>query len=127
MTLESYLAEVAAARFAWGRSDCLTVICDWVELRTGRDLFAAVRGSYRSGLRAAELLAERGGLVSTLTAACARDGFGETPAPQPGDFGLVFLGRPCCALVAPSGRWAVKARAGLWIGSPRVLCAWSLV
>jgi hypothetical protein len=53
LDLVSFLAERRARSFRWGVHDCATLCCDWVRLRTGRDVLAPWRGRYANRVGAA--------------------------------------------------------------------------
>lgn len=125
MLLPEFIAAHSGKPFAWGASDCLLFMCDWVVHRTGRDPASEWRGRWSSGPSAAEILAELGGLERAARAAFAREGFLETSAPAEGDAAVVLLKRPVCAIHV-AGRWAAKGYRGVAVTPAPVLVAWSL-
>lgn len=125
MILSQFIAEHSARPFAWGRSDCLLFMCDWVVEQTGRDPASEWRGRWLSGVAAIEILADLGGLEAAARAAFEREGFAQTDAPNDGDCGIVLLKRPVCAIHI-AGRWAAKGHRGVAVTPAPVLVAWSL-
>ena len=60
--LASFIEERRAAPFAWGLNDCCLFASDWVELCTGVDPAAELRGKYSTALGAARILKQHGGV-----------------------------------------------------------------
>lgn len=64
------LAQFIEARreqpFAWGSNDCCLFGADWIQLCTGLDPAAVLRGTYDSALSGVRVLQKHGGLVGTI-------------------------------------------------------------
>lgn len=67
----AYLAECASRPFQWGVHDCCLFVCDWVNLRLGRDLAREFRGGYTTAIGARRLIDQRGGLETIIADAIA--------------------------------------------------------
>jgi hypothetical protein len=135
MTLPEYLAALARKRFAYGESDCLMILADWVRIRRGVDPAADVRGIYRDEAGCRAVLIARGGLVRCIERALAPLGIGRTATPRHGDIGLVrtFIRRGERAVLRPVGalcvapdRWAVMTDRGLTVACFEPFRAWAL-
>ena len=121
--------------FAWGRADCLLDLADWLMLVTGRDYGAKWRGTYSDADQCRALFRRDGGIVNVLRRDMAAAGLVETTVPKAGDVALVkafavtVSGRrlavfPMGAVMAPSGRWRVRAIVGHLFQSYPVIVAW---
>lgn len=126
MTLTDYLREASGRRFEWGRCDCVTFVCDWIVAQRGVDPAAVFRGQYRSGVKAAENLADNGGIVEAVGKFFAGAGLTATNDPKPGDVGVVSMRRPTCAVYVGGGKWASKGRRGVTITIANPLAVWSV-
>lgn len=58
--LDTHVEAARRTPFAWGRHDCLSFVCDWHRLMTGRDVFASWRGAYDNETGARRLIVEAG-------------------------------------------------------------------
>lgn len=58
--LDEYVEAVKRTPFAWGQLDCITYVCGWHRLMTGRDVYAPWRGKYDSEIGAARLIVATG-------------------------------------------------------------------
>lgn len=127
------LAEALAARadipFVWGQHDCCTLACDIVELLTGVDPMASLRGRYHDEAGAEALLAEAGGLAD-LAARLAREaGLGSChPAfAQRGDVALVEHGNALALGVVAGDAVAVAGPEGTtFLPRETIRAAWSV-
>lgn len=61
--------------FEWGKNDCCLFACDWINLATGIDPAANIRGKYDSALSAARVLGEFGGVQGVAESKCIEHGF----------------------------------------------------
>lgn len=52
--------------FAWGVNDCCLFGADWIQLCTGLDPAATLRGTYDSALSGVRVLENHGGLIGTI-------------------------------------------------------------
>lgn len=89
--LEALVQHVQAEAFRWGHNDCCTFAAQAVQAVTGRDVLPLLPGRWHSARTARTVLRELGGLQR----ACDRF-LGPRIAPalaQPGDIGLVYMGR----------------------------------
>jgi len=100
--LSAYLTKVKNKRFRWGRHDCGLFVNGAVKAVTGRDLFGANAGAYKSKREAAQLLRELG--HGTLTAATTHF-LGEPVHPAKAGRGDVVQAGKAIGIVAASG-WA---------------------
>ena len=128
-----FLIDLAARRFAWGRTDCALVLADWL-LATGRNRDPAehLRGTYATEAECVAVLKANGGLLR-LVARLAKDSLLDRVPPadaQAGSIAVIRHGDPrrhFGAIRAPSGRWAVKCTDGLvMLRNPRVVAAWKV-
>jgi hypothetical protein len=128
LTLPEFLHAEAARRFQLGEADCLTLVADWVLLRTGADPIAHCRG-YRAKAEADALLAGWGGLPRVMGRAARRAGLALTRNPLPGDIAAVALGSVALGAIRTSRGWIMRLDDGL-ASVPRervrVLAAWSV-
>ena len=126
MRLSEYLCAASGRKFEWGRCDCVTFVCDWIVAQRGVDPAASFRGQYRSGLKAAENLADNGGIVEAVGKFFSSAGLAATKTPKPGDVGVVAMMRPTCAIYVGDGKWASKGRRGITVSVASPLAAWSV-
>jgi len=82
--LQLLLRQRAETPFVWGKSDCAIFAFDVVQLLTGRDVVADLRGTYSTAYGAMRVLVDQGGLIGLadkrLGARCAHGG---TDGPPP--------------------------------------------
>ena len=116
MTLGEYLTAQSAARWSWGRVDCVQFGLQWARESTGRPLTAFSAYSGREGAMA--VLETHGGLERIVRDWMVRNGFDPTDTPDDGDIGLAPVerrgegGLAGFSVVIRSGPW--------WIGkTPR--------
>lgn len=64
--LAAYIEERRNVSFVWGSSDCCLFAADWVEMVTGVDPAADLRGKYDSAASAMRLLRKLGGVCGIL-------------------------------------------------------------
>ena len=134
--LATFLRDLAGRPFEYGRTDCGIVIADWL-LATGRNRDAAeeVRGAYHDEESCAAFLKGQGGLarlVGRLLSDVGLERVSKAEA-KPGDVGVVRfvasdgVDRHFGAIMAPSGRWAVKCNDGLvLLRAPKVVAVWGV-
>lgn len=124
--LKDFLASLAREPFAYGRSDCAYVLGRWWELVHGVNPAAGLH--YATRQECLDVLAGHRGLLRLVWSFARSVGAKRTDAPQPGDFAVVrFRGLQFGAILAPSGKWAIKCSDGLYSTSRcRVLMAWSI-
>lgn len=123
--LRAFLAELAARRFAFGRTDCALVLSDWCERVTGQDPAGHLRGAYHDEASCAALLRAHGHLPRLVGRLARQAGARRIDAPEPGDFAVIRRDRWFGAIRTPSGRWAVKCNDGLAAYRDcRVVAAW---
>lgn len=112
--------------FAWGRTDCMLMLADWVVARTGcADPCAAIRGVYRDPVECEKLTGFLSDPVTVMARYAEAAGLRPTETPQRGDIALVqiadwlaapltcgalWLGETVLLRTEERGAWAVKAR-----------------
>lgn len=90
MTLHEFMA--LPHRFRWGGQggdDCTTFLATWISYRLGVDPAADLRGTYRDGQGAHQILESAGGIEAFIARRVTPLGFQRTDAPQDGDIGVV--------------------------------------
>jgi hypothetical protein len=106
--LAAFLAPNLGRKLAWGEFDCCIVMADWVQLCTGFDPMAGVRGTYKGWKQAAKTWKALGGVETAVSAALDRK-FARVPVhrAERGDVCLVQTHhRACtCAVVDTCGVW----------------------
>lgn len=107
--LSRFMVEARTRRFAWGRSDCALLVCDWLVRAADIDPAADVRGRYDTAFGARRALMEMGGYGGFAR----RAGMAATDAPDRGDVGLI-AGRPdVLAICLGGGAWAFQGGGGV--------------
>lgn len=66
--LAAYIDRKRNEPFAWGVNDCCLFGADWIQLCTGLDPAATLRGTYDRALSGVRVLENHGGLVGTIRA-----------------------------------------------------------
>ena len=66
--LAAYIDRKRNESFAWGVNDCCLFGADWIQLCTGLDPAATLRGTYDSALSGVRVLENHGGLIRTIQA-----------------------------------------------------------
>ena len=64
--LAAYIDRKRNEPFAWGVNDCCLFGADWIQLCTGLDPAATLRGTYDSALSGVRVLENHGGLIGTI-------------------------------------------------------------
>jgi hypothetical protein len=67
-TLAAYIDRKRSEPFAWGVNDCCLFGADWIQLCTGLDPAATLRGTYDRALSGVRVLEKHGGLIGTIQA-----------------------------------------------------------
>lgn len=127
--LRSFLRDCAEKRCALGQHDCGLFLADWVELLTGNDPAAPVRGRYATDDQLAGLAGPLG-LPRLFDRLLTAGGLRRTREPRLGDVAIVTLGEA-------SPRGAIRTGHGFVLLAPcgisrvasdkvRVIMAWSL-
>ena len=128
--LNAFLDRSARTNFAWGDSDCVLDMADWLDTACDLNCAKTWRGTYSSEAEANAILAPLGGLEAALRAQLDALGLSVTAEPKAGDVALVQVDgmpNPLCAIKMPSGRWRMKTIGGIVLSSqPQVIVAWSL-
>lgn len=65
-TLAAYIDRKRNEPFAWGVNDCCLFGADWIQLCTGLDPAATLRGTYDRALSGVRVLEKHGGLIGTI-------------------------------------------------------------
>ncbi len=129
--LSAFLREVACRRFAWGETDCVSTMLQWVERSTGRALRSELDYRWSSEAEALQNLAMGGGLVRGGLALMRAAGFERTDDPQSGDVGVVRVVRKRlimrAAAICVGKAWAFTIEpGGLTVEPLKPLIAWRL-
>jgi hypothetical protein len=66
--LAAYIDRKRNEPFTWGVNDCCLFGADWIQLCTGLDPAATLRGTYNSALSGVRVLENHGGLIGTIQA-----------------------------------------------------------
>jgi hypothetical protein len=66
--LAAYIDRKRNEPFAWGVNDCCLFGADWIQLCTGLDPAATLRGTYDRALSGVRVLEKHGGLIGTIQA-----------------------------------------------------------
>lgn len=126
------LAEVIAARrdtpFAWGAQDCITFAADVSLALTGRDLWAAHRGTYATEAEAERVVGPDGlaAFVARLMAEAGVPEIGVVEA-QRGDWALIMVGNMPLVGVVLDARVAAPGNDGLaFVPVRRAVRAWAV-
>jgi hypothetical protein len=126
--LKAYLQACAGRRFAYGQLDCGLFLADWIEIVTGKDPAAQLRGRYTT-LDQVPGIKRMGGLLSVLNDLARLQGLKVTKLPKLGDVALIRIaeGPAVGAIRGPRG-WLVLAEGGGISCAPaaRVVRAWAL-
>jgi hypothetical protein len=119
--------------FQWGERDCITLVADYVRLRTGQDPAADLRLTYSTAgecQRVTRFFTDPLGVVAPRMEAA---GLSLTETPRRGDVGVVLLDlgasvHPHGAICLGGGVWAVKTQeSGVLAMAPlKVLAAWGV-
>jgi hypothetical protein len=64
--LAAYIDRKRNQPFAWGVNDCCLFGADWIQLCTGLDPAATLRGTYDRALSGVRVLEKHGGLIGTI-------------------------------------------------------------
>ena len=64
--LAAYIDRKRNEPFAWGVNDCCLFGADWIQLCTGLDPAATLRGTYNSALSGVRVLENHGGLIGVI-------------------------------------------------------------
>jgi len=67
-TLAAYIDRKRNEPFSWGVNDCCLFGADWIQLCTGLDPAATLRGTYDRALSGVRVLEKHGGLIGTIQA-----------------------------------------------------------
>lgn len=100
--LDAFIAQRRARPFAWGSQDCCTFAADWVQLATGQDPLAGLRG-LDTALSARRALAEQGGLRALWDARLGPHQAGAFA--QAGDLAMVAQEGGSTAMAVCVGSW----------------------
>jgi hypothetical protein len=66
--LAAYIDRKRNEPFSWGVNDCCLFGADWIQLCTGLDPAATLRGTYDRALSGVRVLEKHGGLIGTIQA-----------------------------------------------------------
>ena len=124
--LAAHLKTLEATPFEWAVHDCCTFAGDAVQVITGTDPMADLRGTYTGALGAARVLQAEGGLAVAVS---KRMGFGKLPAlAQRGDvvmFDMPERGPALGICVGP--QFVAPGEGGMaFINMSAALTAWSV-
>lgn len=125
--LTAHLHRGMSEPFARPQSDCCFFVADWVELCTGIDPAADLRGRYHNLAGALRLVTLWGGFETMWRVHMALAGFNTTREPQDGDVGVVIdAAGQTVAAIRVGDKWAAKSATGLAIEDFRMVVAWSI-
>lgn len=122
--MNDFLESARRAHFAWGQSDCILFVADFVAWQTGRDPAEGLRGTYRNRREAQTIIEAHQGLVGLVQ---ARIGWARTDAPQIGDVAVLQSAeRPApFGALRGDGIWYGQGAKGLaMIAKANVLASW---
>jgi hypothetical protein len=128
--LDAYLQAAGRKPWQWSVADSFMFVADWIALRSGRDVVASWRGSYRSCDDAARRLHPLFGVIGAARDCMA--GFERTRCPLAGDVAIVIDRRPDgSASPAPAicldGRLrCIRIKRGVAVVGARTLIAWKV-
>lgn len=114
--------------FAWGRSDCVTFMMDWVLAETGRDPMKEFRGAYHDEAEAVAIWSTRRTNLAVMVMRAMRgEGLARASIPAPGDVAVLAApGLMTCGIRAGDGYLRRSDRGLGFLASPRVLMAWAI-
>jgi hypothetical protein len=108
-TLKDFIAPRRGLPLVWGEFDCCLVMSDWVLARSGIDLMADLRGTYKGWKQAAYVWRKLGGVETAVSNGLDRH-FPRVSISQaqPGDVGLIQTHKHACTavIVDVCGVWA---------------------
>lgn len=126
--LMPFLDRAAKRPFAWGQSDCMLELADWLDHACGLDSASRWRGRYSDEAGASAIMG--GDIEAAMRKEASFLGLREVTEPLPGDVALVTLAgqeKPLGAILMPSGRWRMKTLAGIALTKDvNIVVAWSL-
>lgn len=135
--MEAFLRDYAGRRFAYGTTDCVLFLADWLLVcGRNRDVAEDFRGTYTTEDACFALLRAHGGLLRIVARHARELALPPVwPASAPAGAIGVIRYRPegeterhLGAIRCPSGRWASKCTHGLlMVGAPRVAAAWGVL
>ena len=111
--------------FVWGERDCALWVCDWLQCRHGIDPAAHLRGTYDSEMSCRRMYVRGGGIEQMASECFSAAGMVETTRPATGDVGAVVASAGTTLAIKTQSQWAMKAPAGVTLGNPPVLKAWT--
>ncbi|KQS86934.1 hypothetical protein [Rhizobium sp. Leaf383] len=125
--LETFLAEASRSPLIWGVNDCAMMLANWWMHRHGVDPALHLRGVYSTELECLALVGGSGGILALVDQIASRTGARPVAYPIAGDIGVIEVhGQQFAAIMAPTGRWMVKASRGMAGYRCGHLKAWSV-
>lgn len=128
--IETYLGEIACARWQLGISDCTTAVAGWIKLLHGLDLLPQMP-HYRTAQSARFVVQQGGGFVA-LAERLLDQHFKRVAEFETGDVAVVHAPRLALPVIGgvmairSRGLWVVKMGRGLFAQSFDVLAGWRL-
>lgn len=126
----TFLDRASRTPFAWGQSDCMLEVADWLDFACQTGAAGRWRGTYSDEASLDALLEPLGGLETAMRAEAVTLGLEEAAEPQVGDVALVTVEgqeKPLGAILMPSGRWRMKTLEGVVLSREvTVVVAWKL-
>ena len=122
----------AATPFAWGETDCILALANWIHRVRGVDLGAPWRMAYSNAAECQQVTGFFTDPVAFMDKAVAPLGLERTEAPVGGDIGvcsLPWMRRPVGGLNVGRCRWAFKTQDGVTVQDGKlvtVIAAWSV-
>jgi hypothetical protein len=112
ISLGEYLRDKARP-FSWGKDDCCTFGCDWVNLRVGKDPMASWRGTYTTRREVQERIQREGGIFLVVERAMALCGLPRAP-------------EPVMAIAVDRKAFAARTMTGIIVSDFKPLLSWEV-
>jgi hypothetical protein len=125
--VSKHLARWRREPFAWGKSDCMLSIADYLDERFGGDCAAQYRGRYSSRRGCMRVSGFHRDPIAPAAACCATYSMPYGTSGARGDVAVIRTAseQAVGAICVGSGLWAARSAAGLKIGVPEsILAAW---
>jgi hypothetical protein len=126
ISLGEYLRDKARP-FSWGKDDCCTFGCDWVNLRVGKDPMASWRGTYTTRREVQERIQREGGIFLVVERAMALCGLPRASERVLGDVALVEMDpEPVMAIAVDRKAFAARTMTGIIVSDFKPLLSWEV-
>lgn len=123
-----YLRDLSREPFSYGQNDCVLALANWWRANHSTDPGERLRGTYSDIDGCEAVLVTEGGVLRLVSRVAKATGMRRTVSPSAGDIAVVrFQDKHFGAIRTTTGRWAIKAGAGLIITKDcRLVAAWSI-